>query len=81
MNTFVIYTTKNGSYIVPKDKLKLPKSHEHVWEIDSPVAICDKRCKLPAPVTKIEDVSGILKRLAYALKNVEIEALKEELGL
>lgn len=64
MTTFTIYTTKSGSYIVPKEKAKLPKSVIHIWEIDSPVEICDKKCKLPATVTKTEDLSGLIKRLA-----------------
>jgi len=64
MHIFTIYTTRSGSYIVPKDQAKLPKSVIHIWEIETAVEICNKKCKLPAKVTKVEDLSGLIKRLA-----------------
>lgn len=63
MKTFVIYTTARCSYIVPKELLKLPKQYSNCYEIDSPVEICSKRCKLAARVTSMDAVSGVLKRL------------------
>lgn len=69
MTTFTIYTTKSGSYIVPKDKANLPKSVIHIWEIDSPVEICNKKCKLPARVTKVDELAGIVKRLVVSVKD------------
>lgn len=81
MQTFVIYTTRTASYIVPKDKAKLPKQFTHSYEVDSPVEICNKRIRLSAKVTKPEHINGILQRLVYGLSGEEIEACKKDLGL
>lgn len=81
MKTYVIWTVKDKSYIAPAEKAKLPKKFEHSFEIDSPVCICDKKIGLPAPVYKIEDVSGIISKLFYKLKDDEIDAVKNDLGL
>lgn len=64
MTTYTIYTTAKFSYIVPKDKLKLPKKVYAQFEIDSPVEICDRRCRLAAKVTTFEHVKAVLARLA-----------------
>ena len=50
---FIIYTTKDASYIVPDEKAKLPKKFEHSYEIECGVEICDKKIKLPKKITKI----------------------------
>ena len=71
METYIIYTTKTASYIVPKEKAKLPKEFSASFEIDSPVKICNRRCRLPAKVNKAEDVNGVLVRLFEVKKNAE----------
>lgn len=81
METYIIYTTKNGSYIVPKAKAKLPKHYTHSYEIDSPVPICTRRCKLAAKVETMEAVSGLLCRLTHGFSDEEIAALKKDLGI
>jgi hypothetical protein len=78
---FIIYTTKDASYIVPDEKAKLPKKFEHSYEIECGVEICDKKIKLPQKITKIEQVSGMIARLQYTLKQDEIDALKKDLNL
>lgn len=70
METYIIYTTKTASYVVPKEKAKLPKKFTASFEIDSPVKICDRRCRLPARVNKVEDVNGVLVRL-FEVKDAE----------
>ena len=64
MTTYTIYTTAKFSYIVPKDKLKLPKKVYAQFEIDSPIEICDHRCRLSAKVTTFEHVKGVIARLS-----------------
>lgn len=81
MYTFVIWTVKDKSYMAPIEKAKLPKKFSKSYEIDSPILICNKKITLPAPVTKIEDVSGIIARLQYALTDEEIEAVKMDFGI
>lgn len=70
METYVIYTTRAASYVVPKDKAKLPKEFSASFEIDSPVKICNRRCRLPAKVNRVEDVNGVLVRL-FEVKDAE----------
>lgn len=64
MTTYTIYTTAKFSYIVPNDKLKLPKKVYAQFEIDSPIEICDHRCRLAAKVTTFEHVKAVIARLA-----------------
>lgn len=76
--TFVIYTTEKNSYIVPKEKAKLPKKFTNSYELDAPYMIVDKKVKLPAKVTKIEDVSGIIAALIHELTDDEVKELMDE---
>lgn len=65
MFTFVIYTTNRGnSYIEPKSSAKLPKVCKRLFEFDAPFEVVNKKIKLAAPVNSIDDVAGIVKRLA-----------------
>jgi len=64
MYTYTIYTNKRGSFIVPTDKVKLPKDYTHSYDVDSPVEICNRKVKLAARVTSVDGVVGVLKRLA-----------------
>ena len=57
MVTYIIYTNKSGSFIVPKEKAKLPKEFEGVSR------------PLLAPVNTAEDVQGVLMRLFEAKKD------------
>lgn len=68
MITYIIYTNKSGSFIVPKAKAKLPKEFSASFEIDSPVEICNRRCRLAKPVNTAEDVQGVLVRLFEKVK-------------
>lgn len=76
--TFVIWTTKTNSYIAPKDVAKLPKNFSNSYEIDAPYAIVDKKIKLPAKVTKIEDISGIIASLVHQFTEDEVKELMDE---
>lgn len=57
--TYVIYTNKRGSYIVPVDKFDCSK-FTHSYEVDSPIELTNRKAKLPCPVTSSEDVNGVL---------------------
>lgn len=57
--TYIIYTNKRGSYIVPADRFRA-KKFSHSYEIDSPIELTTREAKLPCPVTKAEDVNGVL---------------------
>lgn len=81
MNKYIIWTTDNASWIAPCDKAKLPKSFSNSYEIETQVQICNKKIKLPQKILKIEDVSGLISRLTYELKQDEIEAVKQDLNL
>lgn len=76
--TFVIWTTKSNSYIAPKDAAKLPKKFTNSYELDAPYMIVDKKVKLPAKVTKIEDVSGIIAALIHELTDDEVKEILDE---
>ena len=76
--TFVIYTTEKNSYIVPKEKTKLPKKFTNSYELDAPYMIVDKKVKLPAKVTKIEDISGIIASLVHQFTEDEVKELMDE---
>lgn len=76
--TFVIWTTKTNSYIAPKENAKLPKNFSNSYEIDAPYAIVDKKVKLPAKVTKIEDISGIIAALIHELTDDEVKEILDE---
>lgn len=75
MTTFIIYTTAKNSYIVPKEKAKLPKVFTNSFEIDAPYEIVNKKVKLPAKVTKIEDVSGVIATLVHKLTDEEVKEI------
>ena len=68
MITYIIYTNKSGSFIVPKAKAKLPKEFSASFEIDSPFEICSRRCRLAKPVNTEKDVQGVLVRLFEKVK-------------
>ena len=71
---FIIYTTSKNSYIVPED-FALPKKFTNSYEIEAPYAIVDKKVKLPAKVTKIEDVSGVIASLVHKLTDDEVKEI------
>ena len=56
---YIIYTNRRGSFIVPADKFNCLK-FSHSYEIDSPIELTTRKAKLPCPVTKAEDVNGVL---------------------
>ena len=68
MFTYIIYTNKLGSFIAPSSD-GLPKEFSASFEIDSPVEICNRRCRLSKPVNTAEDVQGVLVRLFEAKKD------------
>lgn len=76
--TFVIWTTKTNSYIAPKENAKLPKNFSNSYELDAPYMIVDKKVKLPAKVTKIEDISGIIAALIHELTDDEVKEILDE---
>lgn len=78
---YVIWTTDKASWIAPADKAKLPKAFTNSYEIETEVSICDKKIKLPRKVLKLDDVSGLISRLTYELKQDEIEAVKQDLKI
>lgn len=56
---YVIYTNEEGSFLIPRDKFRA-KKFSHSYEIDSPIELTTRKAKLPCPVTKAEDVNGVL---------------------
>lgn len=65
MYSFVIYTTNRGnSYIEPAEKAQLPKVSKRLFEFDAPFEVVNRKVKLPAVVDSVDDVAGIIKRLA-----------------
>ena len=65
MYSFVIYTTNRGnSYIAPAENAQLPKVSKRLFEFDAPFEVVNRKVKLPAVVDSIDDVAGIIKRLA-----------------
>ena len=75
MNTYIIYTTKSNSYIVPKDQFKA-KQFSHSYEIDTDLLLCDKKVKLPVRITEAEQIGSTLKLLCVEVPHDE-EPAKE----
>ncbi len=70
MNTFVIYTTKTASYIVPKDQFSA-KRFSHSYEVDTPLELCTKKAKLPVRITEASKVGEVLKVLCVEVPHDE----------
>lgn len=65
MYSFVIYTTNRGnSYVAPAEKAQLPKVSKRLFEFDAPFEVVNRKVKLQAVVDSVDDVVGIIKRLA-----------------
>ena len=57
--TYIIYTNEEGSFLIPREKFRA-KKYSHSYELDSPIELTNRKAKLPCPVTKAEDVNGVL---------------------
>ncbi len=70
MYSFVIYTTNRGnSYIAPAENAQLPKVSKRLFEFDAPFEVAVSYTHLPAVVDSVDDVAGIIKRLATEAKH------------
>lgn len=76
MFSYVVYTTKRNSFIVPKDKFAA-KQFSHSYEVDSPVELATRRVKLPVMVTDAEQIGRLLKVLVMELDHGAEEAAEE----
>lgn len=69
---FKVYTNKSGSFIIPSDKFTCKKV-KHVWEIEGPIEICNKKIKLPRTLTKMEELDKIIEHLVIEVQDGEKE--------
>lgn len=79
MKTYILYTTKSNSYIVPKDKFEA-KQYSHSYEIDTGAELCSRKTKLPVRITDGSQIGDVLKLLCVEVPHGEDAASNTEEG-
>lgn len=75
--TYIVYTTKTNSYIVPKDKFEA-KQFSHSYEVDTELALCSRKTKLPVRITDASEIGEVLKLLCVEVPHGEDASNTEE---
>lgn len=70
MFSFIVYSTKRDSFIVPAKKFKC-NSTVYKWTLDGDFEICTRRIKLPRYIDKVEMIDTIIAHLVEEVPNAK----------